>query len=184
MRRNRETAFPPPELMPEGLTIHVQSRQPGRSIPCRLMYPSARKTAEQRKQCKGTFLHFHGGGWVLGDHLSADELMLKYADAADSAVISVGYRLAPEHPFPKGPEDCFDTAEYLIRNSLDEYGGPLRFLGGEVSYYCFLYVPYFFRSSYDELLKLRDFYDSVQPPLITPILTTSDLLFLITSHEF
>ena len=132
MWRNKETDFPPRELLSEGLEMSIPSRQPGRTIPCRLLYPSARKTAEQRKYCRGTFLHFHGGGWVLGDHLSADELILKYANATDTAVISVGYRLAPEHPFPKGPEDCFDAADYLIRNSVEDYGGPLRFIGGEV----------------------------------------------------
>jgi len=43
----------------------------------------------------------------------------------------VGYRLAPEHPFPQGPQDCFDTAKYLVKHSVEEFGGPLRFIGGE-----------------------------------------------------
>jgi len=132
MRRNNKTAFHPPALLPEGLEINIVSPQSGHSIPCRVLYPSKRKTPEERGHCEGTFLHIHGGGWVLGDHLSADDLMLKYANAADLAVISVGYRLAPEHPFPKGLEDCFDAAKYLIQNSNRSYGGPLRFLGGEV----------------------------------------------------
>lgn len=77
-------------------------------------------------------LHIHGGGWVLGDQKSTDHLLLHYADAGDLAVLSVGYRLAPENPFPKGPEDCVDVAEYLVSKSEDQYGGPLRFIGGEV----------------------------------------------------
>lgn len=85
-------------------------------------------------------LHFHGGGWVLGDHLSADALLLKYADAADLAVLSVDYRLAPENPFPKGPQDCIDAAEFLVSNSVENYGGPLGFLGGEV---CMLFTSSF-----------------------------------------
>ncbi|KAH8590014.1 esterase/lipase/thioesterase [Bisporella sp. PMI_857] len=131
MRKRGETAFPAPTLLPDGLDIEVPSREPGRSISCRLFFPSARKSDNERKKCKGSVLHIHGGGWVLGDHLSADILLQTYADAGDLAVISVGYRLAPEDPFPKGPEDCFDTSEYLIKNSFDEYGGPLRFVGGE-----------------------------------------------------
>ena len=141
MRRNGETTFQPPELLPEGLEIDIPSRQPGRNLLCRLLYPSARKTSEERKHCKGTFLHFHGGGWVLGDHLSADKLMLKYANAADVAVISVAYRLAPEHPFPQGPEDCFDAVDYLVNNSVNQYGGPLRFIGGEVRCLCVSLYP-------------------------------------------
>lgn len=57
-----------------------------------------------------------------------------YADAGDLAILSAGYRLAPEDPYPKGPQDCIDVAEYLVKNSDKEYGGPLRFMGGEVRY--------------------------------------------------
>ncbi|RFU24073.1 hypothetical protein B7463_g12267, partial [Scytalidium lignicola] len=131
MRRKGETFMAAPVLHPDALNIDIPSRASGRSIPCRLMYPSARKTEEQRKKCKGTILHIHGGGWVLGDHESTDRLLLHYADAGDVAVLSAGYRLAPEHPFPAGPEDCYDVAEYLAKNSTEEYGGPLRFIGGE-----------------------------------------------------
>lgn len=59
--------------------------------------------------------------------------MLKwYADHTNLAVISVGYRLAPEDPFPAGPEDCYDAADYLIANGKKQYGGELMFMGGEV----------------------------------------------------
>ena len=54
------------------------------------------------------------------------------ADNANMVVISVGYRLAPEHPFPKGPEDCYDVADYLVKNGRTKYGGDLAFIGGEV----------------------------------------------------
>jgi acetyl esterase/lipase len=118
--------------MESALDIELPSRETGRTIPCRLVYPSARKTAEERKGCKGTVLHIHGGGWVLGDQKGTDNLLLHYANAGDLAVISAGYRLAPENTFPKGPEDCADVGDYLVSNSDKEYGGPLRFIGGEV----------------------------------------------------
>lgn len=52
--------------------------------------------------------------------------MLKYyATHANLTIVSVGYRLAPEHPYPAGNEDCFDVGEYLIDNAEKEYGGPL-----------------------------------------------------------
>lgn len=67
------------------------------------------------------------------DQTTSDPLLKLYADCSKCTVISVGYRLAPEHPFPAGPEDCYDVAEYLVKNGEKEFGGPLRFIGGEVS---------------------------------------------------
>ena len=63
---------------------------------------------------------------------SQDPLTKSIADGANLAVISVGYRLAPEHPFPQGPEDCYDVAEWLVDNSEAKFGAPLKFVGGEV----------------------------------------------------
>ncbi|KAH6701997.1 Alpha/Beta hydrolase protein [Leptodontidium sp. MPI-SDFR-AT-0119] len=131
MRLKNETALPGPVMLPQALDITIPSREQGRDIPCRLMYPQARKTDEERKGVKGVVMHIHGGGWVLGDEKSHDGLLQFYADAGDLAVISIGYRLAPENPFPKGPEDCVDAAEYLVKNAESAYGGPLKFMGGE-----------------------------------------------------
>lgn len=131
MRWAGETALPAPTLLPDGLDIKIPSREPGRDIPCRLIYPTTRTTEEERKSCKGVVMHIHGGGWTLGDERSTDSLMKWYADCGDLAVVSVGYRLAPEDPFPKGPEDCLDAGEFLVKNSEREYGGPLKFIGGE-----------------------------------------------------
>lgn len=75
----------------------------------------------------------HGGGFVLGDESSQDKLLQMYADTGDLAVVSVGYRLAPEHPFPAASNDCFDVGQWLIENAEERYGGPLRFIGGEVN---------------------------------------------------
>jgi len=45
--------------------------------------------------------------------------------------MSVGDRLAPEHPFPAGPDDCYDAAEWLVDNSVSAYGVPFTLLGSE-----------------------------------------------------
>ncbi|KAK2798888.1 hypothetical protein FQN51_007250 [Onygenales sp. PD_10] len=60
-----------------------------------------------------------------------DSTLKKFADATNLVAISVGYRLAPENPFPAGPEDCFDVAEWLIKNGNSEFGADLKFIGGE-----------------------------------------------------
>ncbi|KAH7417642.1 Alpha/Beta hydrolase protein [Cadophora sp. MPI-SDFR-AT-0126] len=131
MRWAGETALPPPVVLPQALDITIPSREKGRDIPCRLVYPQARKTDEERKGVKGVVMHIHGGGWVLGDEKSHDQLLQFYADVGDLATVSVGYRVAPEDPFPKGPEDCIDAGEYLVKNAESLYGAPLTFIGGE-----------------------------------------------------
>jgi len=60
-------------------------------------------------------------------------MLMDIAAGANVAVVSVGYRLAPENPFPKGPEDCFDAAEWLVEHAKAEFGAELKFIGGEVS---------------------------------------------------
>ena len=63
---------------------------------------------------------------------SQDGHLKRMAEGANLAAISVGYRLAPEHSFPQGPEDCYDAAEWLVDNSQTKFGAPLKFAGGEV----------------------------------------------------
>ncbi|CAG8954472.1 hypothetical protein HYFRA_00004384 [Hymenoscyphus fraxineus] len=126
-----ETLTPVPTVSPDGANFKIASREAGRDIPCRVIYPSSRKTDEERNSCKGSFLHFHGGGWTLGDERSQDRLLQFYADTGDLAAISIGYRLGPECPFPRGPEDCIDAGEHVFKNSEKDYGGPLKFIGGE-----------------------------------------------------
>jgi acetyl esterase/lipase len=53
------------------------------------------------------------------------------ADNYNLTVISIGYRLAPEDPWPACAEDCYDAAEYLAANGPKEFGGKLMFTGGE-----------------------------------------------------
>lgn len=65
MRLSGDTPLPAPKFLPDAIDIKIPSRDAGRDIPCRLMYPTSRKTAEERKKCKGVIVHFHGGGWVV-----------------------------------------------------------------------------------------------------------------------
>ncbi|KAK9326888.1 Alpha/Beta hydrolase protein [Lipomyces starkeyi] len=131
MRLAGETAAVLYPLLPHALDIKIPSREPGRDIPCRLLYPVNRRTEEERRGIKGILLHIHGGGFVLGDERSFDFLLERHAEAADLAVISIGYRLAPEYPFPMPSNDCFDVADYLVLNAEKEYGAPVKFICGE-----------------------------------------------------
>jgi acetyl esterase len=62
-------------------------------------------------------LFFHGGGWVIGDVPSYDHLTRYFAHEGKIAVLSVEYRLGPEHRFPVAYEDAFDALRWLQREA-------------------------------------------------------------------
>jgi acetyl esterase len=62
-------------------------------------------------------LFIHGGGWVLGDLDSHDALCRRLANEAGARLVSVDYRLAPEHRFPAAVEDCYAAACWIGENA-------------------------------------------------------------------
>ncbi|RYF19300.1 MAG: alpha/beta hydrolase [Comamonadaceae bacterium] len=60
-------------------------------------------------------LYFHGGGFTIGSIASHGTLCRVLADLSGCAVVSVGYRLAPEHRFPTAAEDAWDATLWLVR---------------------------------------------------------------------
>lgn len=79
----------------------------------------------------GVYLHIHGGGWVIGRADGQDALLENISRNCNLAVVSVDYRLAPEHPFPAGPDDCEAAAIWLAKNAKSEFGTERIFIGGE-----------------------------------------------------
>jgi len=94
---------------------------PGGKIPLRVIAPD---------KPRGVYLHIHGGGHVLGAADQQDRLLERIADEAQLTAISVEYRLAPEHPFPAGPNDC-ETAALWVHEHLSDFGGSKFSIGGE-----------------------------------------------------
>jgi acetyl esterase/lipase len=80
---------------------------------------------------KGVYLHIHGGGFMLGRAYHYDEAMVAVAAASQVATVSVDYRLAPENPYPAGPDDCETVAVWLAENALSEFGTDRLVIGGE-----------------------------------------------------
>ena len=78
-------------------------------IPVRIFRPKG--------EARGLYLHLHGGGWVLGDPQMGDLGNEHLANDLGLAVLSVDYRLAPEHPYPAGPDDCEAGARWLLENA-------------------------------------------------------------------
>ena len=80
---------------------------------------------------KGVYLHIHGGGWVLGAADLSDVGNEAMVDATGLTTVSVEYRLAPEHPYPAGVEDCAVAARWLIDNGGSVFGTDCFAIGGE-----------------------------------------------------
>ena len=84
-------------------------------IPIRIYYPTESATPLP------AIMYFHGGGWVIGSLETHDEQCRSMANATEAIVISVDYRLAPEHPFPAAPNDCY-TATCWVADNAEEIG--------------------------------------------------------------
>jgi len=122
-RREGRGIYPAPVFLPEARTIEIDG--PAGSIPLRVI-------KRPEGESWGAFLHFHGGGWTLGDHDMQDVRLMRLAEATGLTVISVGYRLAPENPYPAGPDDCEAAALWLLTTEGKELAGdgPLA-VGGD-----------------------------------------------------
>lgn len=75
-----------------------------------------------------TILFFHGGGYVFGGLETHDALCRRLTRESGCAVLSVKYRLAPEHPFPAAVEDCYAATEWAAANP-ERLGGAVDALG-------------------------------------------------------
>jgi len=81
----------------------------GAKIPVRVFLP-------EHERGRGIFLFFHGGGWVTGNIDAYTNACTTLADETGIRVLSVDYRLAPEHPFPTATEDCYAAVASLIEH--------------------------------------------------------------------
>ncbi len=122
-RREGRGIFPAPIHVPQARDISIPTR--AGSIPARVLAPQDREPA-------GVYLHVHGGGHTLGAHDMQDPLLWKLVENTGLVAVSAGYRLAPEQPYPAGPDDCEDAAVWLLERGAAELGAPPRFtIGGD-----------------------------------------------------
>ncbi|MGA4507752.1 alpha/beta hydrolase [Propionibacteriaceae bacterium G1746] len=79
----------------------------GHEIPVRVFLP-------KQQTHDDVILFFHGGGWVIGNIDTYTASCAALADATGRVLLSVDYRLAPEHPFPAGLDDCLRVTQVLL----------------------------------------------------------------------
>ncbi|WP_375504323.1 alpha/beta hydrolase [uncultured Jatrophihabitans sp.] len=85
----------------------------GTVLPIRVYRPSS-ATAGDRLP---VVVNFHGGGWVSGNMAQSEWWASSVAGEAGVVVVSIGYRLAPEHPFPSPPEDCYAATAWVAQHA-------------------------------------------------------------------
>jgi acetyl esterase len=109
-------------------------------LPARLYVPESAAVES------GLLVYYHGGGWVLGSLDSHDALCRYLATRAGVRVLSIAYRLAPEHKFPAGVDDALTALRYALSHAAELGADPIRVaVGGDsaganlaavVSYLC------------------------------------------------
>jgi acetyl esterase/lipase len=82
-------------------------------------------------RARGVYLHFHGGGMITGSPEMNDVTNQQIARQHGCAVVSVDYRLAPEDPYPAGPDDGIAVTKWLLENAEREFGSGRLITGGE-----------------------------------------------------
>jgi acetyl esterase len=87
---------------------------PHGSIPSRVYTPLKLRDANGLAPC---LVFFHGGGWTIGDLDSHDVVCRKLADEGQLIVVSVDYRVAPEHKFPAAVEDAATATSWIADNA-------------------------------------------------------------------
>lgn len=109
-RRLREERVADVEPEPVGTVHDVEVPAPDGDVPVRIYEADADGP-------RPMVVYFHGGGWVYGSLDTHDGLCRALTNALDGVVVSVDYRLAPEHPFPAGLEDCYAVTEWAAENA-------------------------------------------------------------------
>ena len=98
---------------------------PGGELPLRLYRPA-------RDRPLPALLYFFGGGWVLGTIDTADGVSRSLANSSGALVAVVGYRLAPEHPFPAAIDDCYAAVRWVAEHAQEIGADPARLaVGGD-----------------------------------------------------
>jgi acetyl esterase len=112
----------PPEILPD---LRIEERTIGHGqltdIPVRIYWPPIAD-----EEAVPVVVFYHGGGFALGDLDTHDPVARAHAVGAEAIVVSVDYRLAPEHPYPAGVHDCWAALQWVGEHAAELGGDPNR----------------------------------------------------------
>ena len=108
---SRKVLQPPREDVAETRDITIPG--PLGDIPLRLYRPAGTDASDRLP----ALIYYHGGGWLLGDLESHDGVCRRFANAARCRVVSVDYRMAPEHKFPAAVEDSAAATRWVVEQA-------------------------------------------------------------------
>jgi acetyl esterase len=108
----------PPEPVADVRDLEIAG--PAGPVPLRIYRPSAEAALP-------IVVFFHGGGWTIGCVDDYDPLARQIANVSGAIVVSVGYRLAPEHPYPAPLDDCWAATTWVAEHATEIGGDPARF---------------------------------------------------------
>lgn len=113
---------PPANLLPQ---LRIEERTVGygdlTDIPVRIYWPPV----EQHDNLP-VVVYYHGGGWAIGDLDTHDHVARAHSVGAEAIVVSVDYRLAPEHPYPAGVQDAWAALRWVGDHAGELGGDPTR----------------------------------------------------------
>jgi acetyl esterase len=109
---NKRRELMPGDFIPVGNVYDRTIPGPAGDIPARIYEPD-------RSGPHALLMHFHGGGWVLGDLDSSDSTCRMLANGINATVVSVDYRMAPETKFPGAPDDCYAATMWAAENAAE-----------------------------------------------------------------
>ncbi len=95
---------------------------PAGDIPIRVFVPAT---------VDAVYLSIHGGAFMMGSRRSSDQVNARIAQECNVAVVSPEYRMAPEHQYPAGHDDCEAVAVWLVEHGIQELGSDRLLIGGE-----------------------------------------------------
>ncbi len=119
----RSMRRPPRRPIDIALVVDRTIPGPGGPLPIRVYHPAPTES-------RPVVIHLHGGGWVIGSVAEWDPIARRLARDLDAVVVSVEYRLAPEHPFPAAVDDAITATRWIATHASDLGGDATRVVVG------------------------------------------------------
>ena len=160
-----------PQYVPEPVASATDQHSPG-GVPVRVYEPLDPHGS--------TLLFLHGGGWVVGDVETHDPLCRRVANGTGARVVSVDYRLAPEHPFPAGLDDAEEVLHWLWT---EDPGRPLGVAGDSAGASLTAGVALRARDKQLPLAAQLMFYPATDPAMTSPSFAENVAGYFLTGRD-